>query len=253
MKERALERWLADGQADPQLCRLLQAGRNDGPRPQALRIAPLAVSALLTINAAAAAAPVTEVALRSAFTTTLIKWFSAGALVSAATLSVTRGLEPQRPADAKAVQRALPLARARTIARAAPSPAVKSVSVEPQPSPAPVKVRAARPDVAREVALLDGARVALLQGDARRALDTLAGLERLPAQSLRPEATVLRVRALLALNDVKGARQVAARFVTAAPGSPQAPVLQALFAEPLETQRNDSALPASNLRSRRRE
>jgi hypothetical protein len=254
MKEQALERWLADRHADPELCRLLKAGKNDGPRPQALRIAPLAVTALLAVNAAAAAAPVTQVALRNAFTTTLVKWFSVGALVSAATLSVTRGLEPKRPADAKVVQRALAAARPRASARPAPPPpVVERASVKPQSNPAPVKVRSARPDVAREVALLDAARVALLQGDALRALDTLAGLERLPAQSLRPEATVLRVRALLALNEVEGARQVAGRFVAAAPGSPQARVLRGLFAEPLETQLNDSASPPSNLRSERRE
>jgi outer membrane protein assembly factor BamD (BamD/ComL family) len=115
------------------------------------------------------------------------------------------------------------------------------VSSAPEPSAAPLKVPAARADVAREVALLDAARVALLQGNARRALDALAGLERMPVRALLPEATVLRVRALLALDDLKTARQVAARFVATAPGSPQAPVLRGLFAEPLETKMNDSA------------
>lgn len=250
MKEQALERWLADRQADPELCRLLRAGRNDGPPRQALRMAPLAISALLTVNAAAAAAPLAESALRSAFTTALVKWFVAGAVLGGATISLTQGLrEPS--ADTQVVQRALPSARPRANVRPPLPPVVERVSVEPLPSSAPVKGQAPRPDVAREVALLDEARVALLRGDARGALDTLAELERLPARSLRPEATVLRVRALLASNDSAGARRVAASFVSASPSSPQAPVLRALFTEPLETQLNDSASPPNNLRSKR--
>jgi hypothetical protein len=244
MSERALERWLADKQADPELCRLLRAGKSDGPPPQALRMAPLAISALLTVSAAAAAAPVAESVVRNAFTSALIKWFTVGAVVGAASISVTQGLRQERPDDTKLVQRALPAARPRVSVQPTPLPAPEPVSIDPpQSSPAPVKVRAARPDVAREVALLDAARRALLQGDPRRALDTLAGLDRLPARSLQPEATVLRVRALLASNDVEGARQTAARFVAAAPGSPQAPVLRGLFAEPLEASERFGTTP----------
>jgi hypothetical protein len=206
---------------------------------------------LLTVNAAAAAAPVAESVLRNAFTAALVKWFAAGALLGAATISLTQGLRSEPPADAKVVQRTLPAARPRASVQPPLPPVVERVSVEPQSSSAPAKGQAPRPDVAREVALLDGARVALLQGDARRALDTLAELERLPGRSLQPEATVLRVRALLASKDAEGARQVAARFVAAAPGSPQVPVLRGLFAEPLDAQLNDSASRVSNPRSKR--
>jgi len=237
MTERPLEPWLTDGQADPELRRLLEAGKNERPRAQALRLAPLVISSLLAVQAAAAAAaaPVAEVAARHALTTVVLKWFAGGVIVSAATLSVSRALEPEPQPVAMAVQRTLPAAPLRLSPRPAPPPVVEPISIPPEPSAAPVKALAVRADVAREVVLLDAAREALLQGNARRALETLAGLERLPARALLPEATVLRVRALLALNDVKTARKVAAQFVATAPGSPQAPVLRGLFAEPLET------------------
>lgn len=284
MKEQPLERWLADEQADPELRRLLQAGRNDRPRRQAMRVAPLAISALLTVNTAAAVAPVAGGALRNAFTATLIKWCAAGAIVSATAISVTQSLKPVAPTENVAMQRALPSARPRTSVRAVPpravppisaaaqssSPAVTAqqvtaaahsnpasadvrdkISSEAPPSAASVTARAPQPDVAREVALLDQARGALLRGHAQRALDTLSELDRLPARWLQPEATVLRVRALLALNDVQSARQVAARFITAAPGSPQAPVLRGLFADHLETQLKNSATPSRIARSKR--
>ncbi|HKO51372.1 MAG TPA: hypothetical protein VJV79_26870 [Polyangiaceae bacterium] len=241
MTERPLEPWLADEHADPELRRLLEAGKNERPRTQALRIAPLVISTLLTVQAAAAvAAPAAEGAARHAITTVILKWFAGGVIVSAATLSASQAFEPAPQAMATVVQRALPAAPPRLDARPAPLPAVEPASPAPEPSAAPVKALAVRADVAREVVLLDAARAALLQGDARRALETLAGLDRLPARALLPEATVLRVRALLALNDLKTARKVAAQFVATAPGSPQAPVLRGLFAESLETKTNDS-------------
>jgi hypothetical protein len=73
----------------------------------------------------------------------------------------------------------------------------------------------------------------LLAGNTPRALETLATLERLPSRALAPEATVLRVRALLATNQPALARRVARRFIDAAPASPQARVLRGLFADAL--------------------
>jgi hypothetical protein len=240
VKDRPLERWLSDEHADPELRQLLEAGSKDRPRTQSLRVAPLAISSLLTIQAAsAAAAPVVEGAARKALTTVVLKWFAGGVLVSATALSVSQALEPAPRQVTAKVQPALPAARPRAGARPATTreiePASVGAEVATEPSAGPVKLPAVRADVAREVAVLDVARVALLQGNAQRALDTLAGLERMPSRSLLPEATVLRVRALLALNNVQTAREVASRFVATAPGSPQAPVLRGLFAEPLET------------------
>lgn len=254
MTEPTLERWLADPQADPELRQLLEAGRSERPRSQALRMAPLVISTLLTVQAAAVAAPLTGAkvaaaplaagAARHAITTAILKWLAGGMLVGAAALSASQALEPAQPVAPAVVQSAALAARPRVSARpATPLPAtMEPVLAAPEPSAAPIKVPAPRGDVAREVALLDAARVALLQGDARRALDALSGLDRLRAPSLAPEATVLRVRSLLALGDVETARKVAARFVATAPKSPQASVLSALIAEPLETKVNDSAL-----------
>lgn len=241
MIEREPERWLTDRAADPELRRLLAAGRNELPPPHALRVAPLVISTLLTVQAAAAAAPVAQGAARHALTTAVLKWFAGGVLVGAAALSVPQVLKPVQPVAPVVIEGALPQVRARVRAEPAqPSVAVPAV-VDAAPSAAPVKASAVRADVAREVALLDAARVALVQGDARRALDALTVLDRLPARSLVPEATLLRVRALLALNELTTARKVAARFVATAPNAPQVPVLRALFAEPLETKMIDSA------------
>jgi hypothetical protein len=255
----ALEPWLADEHADPELRRLLEAGRNDRPRTHALRMAPLVISTLLTVQAtSAAAAPVAGVAgiaegaARHAITMAVLKWFAGGVLVSAAALSVSQAFAPTPQALAPAaqavvtvVQATLPAPPPRLSAQPVTLPLVEPVLVAPEPSAAPVKAPAVRADVAREVALLDAARAALLQGNARRALDALAGFDRLPARSLLPEATVLHVRALLALNDVKTARKIATQFVTASPGSPQVPVLRGLFAEPLETKTKDSTSATS--------
>jgi hypothetical protein len=97
-------------------------------------------------------------------------------------------------------------------------------------SPPRQSAAAPRADVAREVAALDAAQRALVDGDPGSALRTLAALERMPQRSLAPEATVLRVRALLAQGNIVEARRVAEKFCVAAPTSPQAGVLRALLA-----------------------
>lgn len=240
MRDQPLQRLLSDEQADPELRQLLEAGSKERPRAQSLRVAPLAISSLLTIQAAsAAAAPVVQGAARQALTTVVLKWFAGGVLVSATALSVSQALEPAPRQVTTKVQPALPVTRPRAGARPAFTPEREPVSVGTEvgaePSAAPVRLPALQADVAREVAVLDVARVALVHGNAQRALDALAGLERMPSRSLLPEATVLRVRALLALSNEQTAREVASRFVATAPGSPQAAVLRGLFAEPLET------------------
>jgi len=241
MTEQTLERWLADPNADPELRQLLEAARNDHPRSQALRMAPLVIGTLLTVQAAAAATPVAAGAARYAITTAVLKWFAGGVLVGAAALSAAQALEPAvKQGEPAVAQSAAPIARQRPSARPAPLAMVAPVLVAPEPSAAPVKVQATRADVAREVALLDAARVALLHGNARSALDALARLDRLPARSLLPEATVLRVRALLALHDLEAAHEAADRFTAMAPSSPQAAVLRTLLAEPVETKMKES-------------
>jgi outer membrane protein assembly factor BamD (BamD/ComL family) len=106
-----------------------------------------------------------------------------------------------------------------------------SPPLAPSALPAPAAVAATpRADVAREVASLDAAQRALLDGNPDSALRVLSVLEQMPGRALVPEATVLRVRALLARGSGAEARREAERFCVVAPSSPQAAVLRALIA-----------------------
>jgi hypothetical protein len=87
-------------------------------------------------------------------------------------------------------------------------------------------VRPAVNDLGQELALLDSAKAALSAGNARGALGALDTAARLPKRVLVPEATVLRVRALVALKRTTEARRLVEGFVKQAPHSPVAPVLR---------------------------
>jgi hypothetical protein len=82
----------------------------------------------------------------------------------------------------------------------------------------------------QELELLDSARTALSAGNPQGALDTLNDAARLPHRVLIPEATVLRVRALVALNKTAEARRLVGSFVAKAPNSPVNLVLRDLVA-----------------------
>jgi outer membrane protein assembly factor BamD (BamD/ComL family) len=71
----------------------------------------------------------------------------------------------------------------------------------------------------------------LVEGNTGAALRILSKLEQLPARALAPEATVLRVRALLARGDTVEAKRVVERFCVVAPSSPQAGILRTLIAD----------------------
>jgi TolA-binding protein len=82
--------------------------------------------------------------------------------------------------------------------------------------------------LAEEMRLLDGARHALASGDARSALSNLASYERsFPSGALRPEASVLKVRALLAAGDRTGAEALGQRVIERAPRSEHADAVRA--------------------------
>jgi len=86
--------------------------------------------------------------------------------------------------------------------------------------------------VAGEVAALDQARSALSAGNPGGALARLDAYERsFPRGALSPEATVLRVRALVQLGRPREAHAVVDAFVRAHPGSAQAARLHALVGE----------------------
>lgn len=81
-------------------------------------------------------------------------------------------------------------------------------------------VAAAPGDLRDEITFLDGARAALSAGDGRRALELVRRYqERFPRASFRPEATAIRVEALVKLDRQADARALAVRFMTENRGS----------------------------------
>jgi hypothetical protein len=71
-----------------------------------------------------------------------------------------------------------------------------------------------------EIGFIDGARAALSDGDGGRALDVVRRyMDRYPSGTFRPEATAIRIEALLKLGRRAEARALAARFVAEQRGS----------------------------------
>ena len=89
-------------------------------------------------------------------------------------------------------------------------------------------VQPPRSRLAEEMHLLDAARRALASGDPRSALATLNDYERaFPSGALRPEASVLEVRALLATGDRAGAEALGQSVIERAPQSEHADAVRA--------------------------
>ena len=69
-------------------------------------------------------------------------------------------------------------------------------------------------DISEQVALLDGARSAVSAGDGQRALEIVRRYQdRYPAGTFRPEATAIRVEALMQLGRTAEAQELAERFI----------------------------------------
>ena len=226
---------------------LLQSARRDGPSARALRAAPVAISALLAASAAeaaTAAAATTSVSAALPKTSAAVlalaaKWLAvgvvAGSLASAAATLPASGAKsvqaPRshsvelRPRRAARVEPTAPAPAASTSALASAAPVVAPHAPPPLPAPRGRE----RSDVAREIALLDAATGALAAGAPDKALRFLDGTRSLSVRSLAPEATVLRVRALLQLGQRDAAKQLVDEFVKSAPNAPQAVVLRNLL------------------------
>ncbi len=95
-----------------------------------------------------------------------------------------------------------------------------SASPEGSPETAPLPRPASSSTLAEETSALDAARSSLRAG---RATETIALLDscarRFPNGLLQPEASALRIEALLALGDRAGAETVARALVTTAPNT----------------------------------
>jgi hypothetical protein len=235
------------GETDALVERLVRAGRTDGPSAKALAAAPAAVATLLSGQAAAAAGltpalgAVASAGKVAASPFVLLTWIAVSAGVTAAALAVGSAFRETPLAAPSAVVLNVSAPRsglATPSSAAATPPAVVEPprAAESTPSAAvapasPAVASAPRGDLSREVALLDAARQALVDGSPSRALGILGTLERMPRRALAPEATVLRVRALLAEGTHTEARRVAEAYCNAAPSSPQASVLRALIAD----------------------
>lgn len=197
----------------------------------------------------------------------LAKWLALGAVVGAATTGsvvvvTTPGLfgrphpasvreaapahAPSRSGGERIVERQAAVALEAPVPAVEPDSRVEGSVQRSRPAPkdepatglapapkAPVLAVAPGDKVAEEVAALDRARSALGAGDARGALAFLDAYERsYPRGTLTPEATVLRVRALVQLGRRSDAESVVDGFVRTHPGSAQAARLRALVGEP---------------------
>jgi hypothetical protein len=225
-------RWEDDASADEFLQRLVRAGKHDGPSARALGAAPAAIGALLSAGSAGAAGTAgAAAAVKSTLSVAVLgKWFGAGVLAGAALMTATHGADLGRAPPKQPVE---PVELSPAPVRATPTATeVSDVPPEPAPSAPPNPRPSARTLIAQEIALLDAARAELVAGDAAEALRLLDTLERLPGRSLGPEATVLRVRALLASGDASQAQRLAAAFYRRSPDSPQAAVLRSLLTAP---------------------
>lgn len=252
-------RWLDDEAADPRVRRLIASARGDGPSTRALTAAPAAIAALIAAEKAALAAGLSAAGgagakLASGASTAtfgiVAKWVGLGALVGAsasavayeykAAVSAPTELTPAAASPGKVVAGDHAVSRARA-----------SALVDPEPSPsasapvvaATVQARRALPHeaareavaddkpVERELELLDEARNAMSTGEPAQALAALDQAEQLRVRALGPEATVLRVRALMQLGRQGEARALAEQFLRRSPRAPQARVLSELLDE----------------------
>src|SRR5690606_12304952 len=110
----------------------------------------------------------------------------------------------------------------------APARAAASAPARAAASPAPSGVPTA--SIAREVELLDGVKAKLGAGaadDASRALDAYDA--EFPQGTLRPEATVLRIRTLLARGERARAEKLADDFLAKHPSGVHAKRIRALL------------------------
>ncbi|MGC4094596.1 MAG: sigma-70 family RNA polymerase sigma factor [Polyangiaceae bacterium] len=216
---------------DAKLRSLLDSARHDAPSTHALKAAPFAIGALLASGAAEAAVATTSgVAIA-------VKWLTiglvAGSVASAGAMKMQSAMQPATPAPSSlvvAAPRAVPRVAPAVEAVAPVAPEAEAVVVVANcaaPSAAPSTARAGA-DLAREIALLDSARQALASGNPSQALRQLDDVRMLTVRTLTPEATVLRVRALLQLGRRDSARQVVDQFAHDAPRSPQLAVLREL-------------------------
>jgi len=220
----AESRRLVDGGATATERLLLQAGIDEAPPNRAGRQRALAALGLAVGTSTLAGAAEAALGLPKGVALVQAKWLVFGAISAAAavgtvevwtnrdtatfpaTSSASLGRKATTPArDSSPMESAAPLTRGapsrmRVPRSAAPSleSAVRVPATLP-PSP-PAEVVTSPSELVAQVAALDRARAALRAGSARQSVALLDRFDRsYPRSSLAPEATVVRVSALLAL------------------------------------------------------
>jgi hypothetical protein len=218
--------------------RLLDAAAREEPSGEMLermaRSIGVATPVALPPSPPATQAPLPDPGLTSTGTVTgtntLLPWLS-GALVVAAATGIVFATRPG--SDEQIAPRALePTVVPQTTASHAPpvtAPApVASSRVEDSAGtenapPAEQRVRSPRADIAEQIALIDEARDAISSGSANRAIQLVRQYQsKYPSGSFGPEATALRIEALVKLGRIAEARRAAERFVAQHGGSPLA-------------------------------
>jgi hypothetical protein len=185
---------------------------------RALGVTVATIGTATTATTAAAGAAVVSKAT-AAGATVLWPWISVGVLglVVAGAVVGTR-------ASRDAGERRPPAPAVVAPAPPPPAPSIQpAVVTETQPAPvAPSPRSRATAAVAlrEQVALIDSARAALSEGESRRVLEILRRYQdKYPAGTFRPEATAIRIEALMKLGRETEARALAARFVAEHRGS----------------------------------
>jgi hypothetical protein len=203
---------------------LLRAESGEAPPEGAER----RLLAALGVGAAAALAGGATLGGASSKTTLALvsKWFLVGLVVAAGAVgafSFTRG---KRPAP---VGVAPPLTTVRADAiEPTPAPARTGISPEDLPVAPPPKARAARATdeaetLQAEIAFLDAARAALVEGHPRRTLEMLNEYpSKFPSPRLEPEAFLLRLDATVRSGDTAEARRLANEYLAVHPNTPHA-------------------------------
>jgi hypothetical protein len=219
---------LRAGEATKLERQLLDAATREEPSPELSARMAAAIGVALPPPAPVAPpqAPTTAAATPAAASAKpLVAWIAGAAAVvavGAAVVAVRSGVGFSGGAPPSAAP-----ATAATIApaaRTAPdsSPAFPDESARSAVAPPAQHVRpSASADLGQQIALIDGARSAIAAGASDRALEILRKYQsEYPSGGFRPEATALKIEALVKLGRTAEARALAGRFVDEHAGTP---------------------------------
>jgi hypothetical protein len=230
---------------------LLRAGRVVAPRgskERALMVASSALGASAAVAGGAAAGKGTALGIAKAGSIASLKWVAIVGLTGfgvTASVVVLHEVHDTRPVQIEVsvpTARPAPAKRARANAKTTasidegwtPAPvdpftiastSTGVVAAPPAPAHAPIVVvdadEVATSTVPAELIMLEQARGALRDGDPARCLSTLERYaERFPRGSMAPEATMLRIEALMNAGDRSAARRFADAYLASDPDSP---------------------------------